>query len=213
MKYLSSYIFRAICAIIIGILLIKNPDNTLRGLTLITGFIFLVSGIVSCSSYIGIRKFGGIETMPGERQKPLFPIVGLGCLFFGAVMVFDPDFFVKFLMYIFGTVLVLGAINEFVVLSKLFRVVKLSVFFWILPSVILLCGLMVLFKPMSSAELPFIISGWCLLLYGVSEAVNAIKVYTVNRHMRNLNMNIYQKQEFSDVEDFETKDKENEVKE
>ena len=136
----------------------------------------------------------------------MFPIVGLGCLLFGAVMVFDPDFFVKFLMYIFGAILVLGAVNEFIVLSRLFRTVRLSVFFWILPSIILLSGLIVLFKPMESAELPFIISGWCLLLYGLTEVINAIKVYTVNKHLKDIARNISINQEFSDVEDFEKND-------
>lgn len=203
MKYLSSYLFRAVCAIVIGILLIKSPDNTLRGLTLLTGFFFLISGIISCSTYVGILKLGGIQTVTGERRRPIFPVVGLGCLMFGAVMVFDPDFFVKFLMYIFGAILVLGSINEFIVLSKLFRTVRISMLFWILPSIILITGLLILFKPMASAELPFIISGWCLLLYGLTEVINAIKVYTVNKHLKEISRSMMVNQEFSDVEDFE----------
>lgn len=203
MKYLSSYVFRAICAIIIGVLLIKSPDNTLRGLTLLTGFLFLISGIITCSTYIGIIKVGGVKAVTGEVRRPIFPVAGVGCLLFGAVMVFDPDFFVKFLMYIFGTILVIGAINEFIVLSRLFRSVRLSSLFWILPSIILVSGLVVLFKPMASAELPFVISGWCLLLYGITEIINAIKVYTVNKHMKEINRSIFANQEFSDVEDFD----------
>lgn len=75
MKYLSSYVFRAICALVIGVLLIKSPNNTLMGLTLLTGFLFLISGIISCSTYIGIMKLGGEKTISGESRKPMFPIV------------------------------------------------------------------------------------------------------------------------------------------
>ena len=45
MKVLQSSVFRAICAIIIGILLINNPDNTVKGITIAIGLLFLVSGI------------------------------------------------------------------------------------------------------------------------------------------------------------------------
>lgn len=202
MKYLSSYILRAVFSIVIGILLIKSPGSIPTGLTMLAGFLFLISGVISCSSYIGIIKLGGLDSVTGEKRKPVFPVVGLGSLLFGAVMVFDPEFFVRFLMYIFGGILVLGAINEYIVLSRLFRAVKISGFFWILPSLILLSGLIVLFKPMSTAELPFIISGWCLLLYGVSEIINAIKVYTVDKNIKKLAERGSFNQEFSDVEDF-----------
>ncbi len=129
MKYLSSYFLRALFAIVIGILLIKNPGSIPTGITMLAGFLFLISGIISCSSYIGILKAGGIDSITGGKRNPIFPIVGLGCLLFGAVMMFDPEFFVRFLMYIFGGILVLGAINEFVILTRMHRVVKVSVFF------------------------------------------------------------------------------------
>ncbi len=205
MKYLSSYFLRALFAIVIGILLIKNPGSIPTGITMLAGFLFLISGIISCSSYIGILKTGGIDSITGGKRNPIFPIVGLGCLLFGAVMMFDPEFFVRFLMYIFGGILVLGAINEFVILTRMHRVVKVSVFFWILPSLILISGLVILFKPMSTAELPFIISGWCLLLYGISELIHSIKLYTVNKNIKMLNKQ-NNKEDFSDVEDFENKD-------
>lgn len=209
MKYLGSYIIRALCAIIIGFLLVKSPGSIPSGITIIAGFFFLISGIISCASYVGIVKQGGIDSVTGTKRKPVFPIAGLGCMLLGAVMVFDPEFFVRFLMYIFGGVLVLGAINQFVVLSRLFRAVKMSFFFWIMPSLILICGLVILFKPMGSAELPFVISGWCLLVYGVAEIINAIKVYTVNKNIKELNKNGFYNQEFSDVEDFDINDNNN----
>lgn len=205
MKYISSYVFRAVCAIVIGVLLVKSPDNTLIGLTLITGFLFLVSGIISCSTYFGMIRHGGEVTLSGVKRKPVFPIVGIGCFLFGALMVFDPDFFVRFLMYIFGGVLVLGAFNEFLMLGRVLKMAKVALYFWIMPTVILICGLIILFKPMESAELPFIISGWCLLLYGLNEIISAMKLYKVGKQIRDIKKNMTVNQEFSDVENFEKK--------
>ena len=44
------------------------------------------------------------------------------------------------------------------------------------PSLILLAGLYVMFQPMQAAVLPMTIIGWCCLLYGASEVVNATKI-------------------------------------
>ena len=43
MRILQSSVFRALCAIIIGVLLIKFPDNTVKGITVAIGVLFLVS--------------------------------------------------------------------------------------------------------------------------------------------------------------------------
>lgn len=42
---------------------------------------------------------------------------------------------------------------------------------------IFLTGLLVLIKPMETASLPLLIIGWCLLLYGATECVNAFKIH------------------------------------
>ena len=46
MRILQSSVFRAICAIIIGALLIKFPDNTVMGITVAIGVLFLISGLI-----------------------------------------------------------------------------------------------------------------------------------------------------------------------
>ena len=56
MKILQSSLFRAICAIAIGILLIKYPDNTVTWMTVAIGVLFLLSGIISVIVYVNARK-------------------------------------------------------------------------------------------------------------------------------------------------------------
>ena len=50
-----------------------------------------------------------------------------------------------------------------------------------MPSVILLIGLFVILKPMESAELPLLILGWCSILYGVIELINALKIHRLRK--------------------------------
>ena len=177
MKVLQSSVFRAICAIIIGILLINNPDNTVKGITIAIGLLFLVSGAISCAVYLNARAHAS-DTEIYDAQgrlivtgKPTFPIVGIGSVLLGLILTIVPGLFVKSLMYF------LGAINQFMVLVNAKRMFRVPLWFWICPSVIFLTGLLVLIKPMETASLPLLIIGWCLLLYGATECVNAFKIH------------------------------------
>ena len=47
MKIFQSSIFRAVCAIVVGALLIKYPDEGVTWLTVAIGILFLLSGIIA----------------------------------------------------------------------------------------------------------------------------------------------------------------------
>lgn len=57
-----------------------------------------------------------------------------------------------------------------------------------MPSVILLVGLIALIKPSAIASAPLFVIGWCMLLYGVSESVNSIKIYLIRKKMKAADM-------------------------
>lgn len=56
MKIIQSSIFRAIVAIAMGVLLVKDPSGTLRWITILLGVLFLVMGVMSCINYF-VRIF------------------------------------------------------------------------------------------------------------------------------------------------------------
>lgn len=187
MKVLRSSVFRAICAIVTGILLINNPDNTVKGITIAIGLMFLISGAISCATYLNARNNSGDnEVYDAEgrlivRLKPTFPIVGLGSILLGLILALMPETFVTSLMYILGAILLLGAINQFMALVNVRYTGRVPLLFWIFPSITLLTGLFVILKPMETASLPLLIIGWCLLFYGITECLNAIKIYRLNK--------------------------------
>lgn len=194
MKVLRSSVFRAICAIITGILLVNNPDNTVKGITIAIGILFLVSGAISCATYLNARtKSGDSEVYDAQGRlivqlRPAFPIVGLGSVLLGLILAIMPGTFVTSLMYILGAILILGAINQFMTLVNLKKTNRLPVWFWFFPSVTLVTGLFVIIKPMETASLPLLIIGWCLLFYGVTECINAVKIYMLGKKRE---VNIY----------------------
>lgn len=183
MRILQSSVFRAICAIIIGALLIKFPDNTVMGITVAIGVLFLISGLISCVTYFWAKrnvseyKIYDAEGNLVAGEKPTFPIVGIGSAILGLILSLSPTAFVSALMYIIGAILILGAINQYMSLIGGRRYGRVSLWYWIMPTLILLTGLYVMLKPMAPLNTAMLILGWCTLVYGVVELINALKFY------------------------------------
>ena len=190
MKILQSSIFRAICAIAIGILLIKYPDNTVTWITVSIGILFLLSGIISLIVYVNARqhvseyKITDAEGNVIAGEQPTFPIVGVGSIILGAMLALTPNIFITALMYIIGGILILGAINQYMNLVNGRKFGKIGLGYWIFPSVVLLIGLYVIIKPMAPASMAMLVLGWCSLLYGVTEMINSLKFHSDRRKMR-----------------------------
>jgi uncharacterized membrane protein HdeD (DUF308 family) len=190
MKIFQSSIFRAICAIAIGILLIKYPDNTVTWITVAIGILFLLSGLISLIVYVNARKhvseykITDAEGRVVAGEQPTFPIVGVGSLILGALLALTPNVFITALMYIIGGILILGAINQYMNLVNGRRYGKIGFGYWVFPSLILLTGLYVIIKPMTPVNVAMLILGWCSLLYGVTELVNSIKFHSDRRKLR-----------------------------
>ncbi len=187
MKIFQSSIFRAICAIIIGVLLIKYPREGVNWLTMAIGGLFLLSGIIALIAYWHAKRHAGEYTITDQQgriisgNQPTFPIVGAGSVILGLVLTLSPGAFINGLMYMLAAVLILGGITQFMNLIAARRLGSVPFAYWVAPSLILLTGLFVVFKPMESAELPLLILGWCSVLYGVIELINALKIYRLRK--------------------------------
>lgn len=187
MKIFQSSIFRALCAIAVGVLLIKFPDDGVTWITRAIGVLFLISGVIALIAYWHASKHASEYTVTDREGRiisggqPTFPIVGAGSVILGLVLALTPNVFLNGLMYVLGAIMILGGINQFVSLIAARRLGSIPFAFWIAPSIILLTGLFVVLKPMKSAELPLLILGWCSLLYGVTELINALKIRSVRK--------------------------------
>ena len=116
-----------------------------------------------------------------QGGQPTFPIVGAGSIILGLTLALTPGIFINGLMYILGAIMILGGLNLLISLISARRLGIIHWGFWIAPCLILLTGLFVILKPMDSAEMPLLILGWCSLLYGVTELVNALKIHSIRK--------------------------------
>lgn len=191
MKVFQSSIFRAICAVVVGALLVKYREQTVTWMTILVGAIFFVSGLVSCIAYFAAkRKSSGddfdIYDAQGNiisQSKPTFPIVGLGSLIFGAILALLPNTFVNGLTYVLAAILILGAINQFFNLAIATRFAHIGLVWWIVPALILIIGIIAIIKPSAIASAPLLIIGWCLIVYGVVEIINSIKIHQCKKRV------------------------------
>lgn len=187
MKVIQSSFFRAICAMVVGVLLIKYREQTVQWITIAIGVLFFLSGVVSCATYFSAcRQKDTPQVFDAQgRQltgfKPTFPIVGVGSLVLGLVLALMPGTFVQWLMFVLAALLILGALNQFVALAAVRSYMRVGIYYWVMPSVILLVGLLALLFPSAIASAPLFVIGWCMLLYGVVEVINALQIGAARR--------------------------------
>lgn len=205
MKILQSSIFRAICSLIIGALLIKYPTDTATWIVILIGVLFLLSGIISCITYLYARKHATDTIVTDTDGRiisadiPSFPILGIGSLLLGLILTLRPEAVIDIMAYILGAILIIGSLSQIVSLISANRRFRIPILFWISPLLIFLIGLMSIVKPDWIASAPLLVLGWCLVLYGVTEIINALKIYSARKKAEKEQVAASEKEEYLDV--------------
>lgn len=214
MKIIGSSIFRAICAIIIGVMLLRTPDSTVTWITVAIGALFFISGAISCLDYLSkLRQSRTAKTIDANgrevnQARPFLPIVGIGSMILGAILALTPTAFISSLMYVLAAVIIVGALSQMYALVSARQYGALSAGYWVLPILLLLAGIFTLAKPMAVASTPLVIIGVCLIVYGVTECINSFSIYRQRKKsFKNLPFDEGEYVEFTEEKEDEGKDK------
>lgn len=162
MKTISYSLLRAVCALVIGLVLVLFPNQAAEYLVITVGVIFLIPSLISIVGYFAWR---------GERPVH-FPLLGIGSLLFGLWLVIMPGFFADLLTYVLGFILVIGGVQQIASLTSARNWMRVPAGFYVVPVLILLAGLFALFNPLGARSTAFIIIGVSSLVYALSELVN-----------------------------------------
>lgn len=201
MRTFLTSIVRAVCAAATGYLLVMYRTEMLHWLTIAVGALFFLSGLFSVIAYYADRRKARqtaerLKTMAELRtdheapedldaivraMRPTFPIVGIGSILLGALLALMPTEFIKGAMYALAALLILGGVNQLYNLFSVRRLASIPFIFWLFPCVVLGVGVFMVVRPMETAELPFRILGYGLILYAVVELINGIKLYLIRR--------------------------------
>lgn len=167
MKNLNYPLISSVCALVIGVLLVWWPQAAVIYLVISIGVLFLIPGVLGLLGYLMNRKAGA-----PVRQ---LPVVALGSTLFGLWLMIMPDFFVSILMYILGVLLVLAGIGQIsnLAAARAWSTVPGGLF--VIPSLVLIAGLVVLFNPFEVATIPFIILGASCIVYSLTDLFRIIR--------------------------------------
>lgn len=210
MKVIHSSIFRAVCAIIVGVLLIQYREQTVTWITIAIGVLFFLSGVISLASYWAAKRnaakmqgqiLSDSNGKPIMGMMPKFPLVSVGSLILGLLLALMPQVFIAWLMFILAFILILGALTQFVNLASAAKMGRVGILFWLFPSVLLLLGLLTIIKPSAIASAPLLIIGWGMLIYGVVELLNAFKISNNKRIWLKNQQKLDSKETYVDVEE------------
>ena len=156
---------RAICALVIGLVLVMFPDQAGDYFVITIGIIFLVPSLVSIIGYFA----------QNAEMRHRFPIEGVGSLLFGLWLIIMPGFFADLLTFVLGFILVMGGVQQLASLSAARRWMPVPGGFYVVPVLILLAGLVALFNPTGVRSTAFIIIGISSMVYAASELLNWFK--------------------------------------
>lgn len=190
MKVLQISAIRAIIVLVTGFLLVRYREETMTWMTITVGILFLLSGLVSCIAYYFekekvARKTAKAEQQEGQEEEnlksPSFPIAGVGSIALGIILAVMPNTFITWVVYILAALLILGAVNQFMNLARSRQYARVPVYMWLFPTVILAIAILLISKPIETAQLPLLVLGWAFMYYGVLEFILIIRMYLVRK--------------------------------
>ena len=202
MRILQSSVFRALCAIVFGYLLVIYRNQMLHWTTIAFGALFFLSGLVSVIAYYAEKRraanmaerLSAMSEMRGKEMEtpsedsirhslmPGFPIVGIGSMVLGVILAIMPTTFIHGMMYVIAGLLVLGVLNIMFNLSMARKFATIGLGYWIMPLLLLVLGVLMIAKAdLFEDQMQFRVLGWALIVYGVIECINAIKIHNCRK--------------------------------
>lgn len=158
----------AILVGIVGILLIafKDRGDLLSWIAVMLGVMIIVPSAYTILSALFSKS---------KEPYPTSSIISaVGALILGICMCAIPSVFVGIFIYVFAGLLIIGGIYHLVFLGYVARAVKLSVWFYIIPIVLIITGIVILCTSVdANASVIVLITGIGFLLF----SVNAISEY------------------------------------
>lgn len=227
MRIIQYSIFRALCAVAVGALLVKYREDMVQWMTIAIGVLFFLSGLVGMLASMARKKVvnnnDNVNDNPNsEDNGNLSPLtsdlspqkeertgwgwgafVGMGCMLLGLALVLMPETFVRFLVYIISAFLIIGAIQQFATLAVARKTGSVGFFYWVMPTLLFIAGCLALFRPTVFASAPLFFIGWLLIIYGIVECINALKARSNRKAYEKQQQfyNVNQKPDFSQAED------------
>lgn len=160
-----------VISIVMGLLIMIYPDNTLTIMLRIIGIALLCVGVIQIISFFGSSGREGI-------QWSKIPLGGVLALALGVMLAVSPATFVSFFMILIGLIIIclaLFQIFSFVAISK--EGLQVKGWLYVMPSLMFLSGFIFFFYPNTSAAWVVIFAGSWIVAYGIWEIIGYFATY------------------------------------
>lgn len=175
MKFIGGYVFRAMCSLLVGLLLVINAEKMPSILVSVIGVLFLIPG---CS---GVLMYLWSRLNPNAIIKTSFPIVSIGSILFGAYLLAFPQEFANYLIILMGVIITLAGLSQLGNMYVNRRVTPLSWILMIMPFVLIGIGVYSLMHAQEAAKITFQIIGGTLIYYGLTDMFFALRARHYSR--------------------------------
>lgn len=162
-KLFGSVIFDGILLIVLGLVMIIWPNESLKTLCIIIGAVLGIMGLIKIIVFF---------TKASEFRTAGEIIVGIIELAFGIALIAASGFFITVFQYIIGVILAYGAITMFINASNTSGLSKgmstMSIIFGVLTA---LLALIIFFKPAAFASFMVQLEGVALMIEGIASII------------------------------------------
>ncbi|MBR5856904.1 MAG: DUF308 domain-containing protein [Bacteroidales bacterium] len=170
--------FRGVIMLLMGMALLIWPASMLNIIVKVIAAFLIAIGVVTLFANIRAEREEVQEMGPDrKRQRDIlraFASLNVSIyLFFGLLIFIFPGFFVSILVFLFGAILLFLGLGQLINLFISNRHASLPIFFYIVPIVITLCGVILFFQPFTAKDVLTMFFGGCLVVYGVEELIAA----------------------------------------
>ena len=186
-------LYRAIVAIVLGVVLVVWPDVAMQYIIMFIGGMFLVTGLLA---------FILSNRNHEEHRRSLVPFSGIGSMALGVLLLAYPDFFTTIFMFILAFILILAAVGQFVSLAAARRFGVVSPLSYLYATLILVAGIVVMFNPFTTAEGVFILFGITAIFYGITDLLNQRTIRKI-RKVKDRQEQIQREEHGDNIEDVE----------
>ena len=155
----SSPYFTGALAILLGLVMCIWPSQIIKYIINILGWFMILTG--------------GIPIIISLIKKRPISLVSVITLIFGIVILSFAYFFINVVMWIFGIILIIGAIQQFNIMNEAKRGgAKVSFVNMIYPALLLLAGVLILVNTFTTIETVVIFFGASTIFYGLTIILN-----------------------------------------
>ena len=158
--------------LLLGIALLFWPVGMLNLIVKLIAAFLVATGIITLIFTLKARK--DEQELTGEQSFfSTFAIVNIAVYIgFGLLIFIFPGFFVSILVFLFGAILLLLGIGQLVNLFISARHTKLAGYFYIVPIVVTICGVILFFQPFTAKNVLTMFFGACVAFYGLEEFIS-----------------------------------------